>query len=117
MSISDVKKDFGRSEQNVSFQNVASPNVVFKNVASPNIAFQNIPSPNVAFQNMASPNVVSQNVVSQNIFKIDVQEDNDKIQLTIEKDKSLEKMRQLKQDLSLPIQTIQLENRFHKFVC
>ena len=46
---------------------------------------------------------------SGDIVKIGVLEDVDKIKLTIERDNSVEKWRQLKQDLSLPLQTIQLD--------
>ena len=52
---------------------------------------------------------------SGNIVKIDVREDVDKIKLTIERDNSVEKWRQLKQDLSLPLQTIQLDQPVLKF--
>ena len=43
------------------------------------------------------------------IVKIDVNDEVDSIKLTIKRDNSLEKLRQLKQDLSLPLQTIQLD--------
>ena len=46
---------------------------------------------------------------SGDIVKIGVLEEVDKIKLTIERDNSVEKWRQLKQDLSLPLQTIQLD--------